>query len=662
MRIAVLACVLACAVSEEGLAQRTRPATRDALMLAEDRRASRAGDYELLAAAADSHPDAALRAQAVRALGRLEQSQSPSRQPAGIIERALGDADVDVRRAAAYALAQSVIALDAAAKAPRRAALLSRLSSEQHDAAAAAMLESVARLTDAASVPEAEAAVLAQAARGTRGDAVASALEILARRAGKPGVLSDRALEWLRAAVGAPGLSPAARRAALQALATARAVDVTFAARAFASDDWQIRRLAVAAAPASPEQAPLVDRALRDPDAHVRYEAVRHIARRGPDGCVALVSAMKDADPHVALAAIDAVGRCADPSIAVSLAALAANPGGLNWHRASHALVTLAAADARRARELLTAHAADPAWPVRMYAATAAARLADEPTLVKLASDAHPNVREAVIAGIVARVPAARPGAAPAAEPPQPFSESLSRILKDAVRAALSERRDPQLLRTAATAVAVTGDAASFKDALSAALDAVDAGGIDTAIDARTALADALRLAAPGAAIPAAPRAREPLTPSAQELAALPSRARIEMARGGVIELELLPEEAPAAVARFARLARAGYYDGLTFHRVVPNFVVQGGSPWANEYAGAARFQRDELGFARHDRGAVGISTRGRDTGDAQIFIDLVDLPRLNHDYTVFARVVSGMEAVDQILEADVIQRITILK
>ncbi len=58
----------------------------------------------------------------------------------------------------------------------------------------------------------------------------------------------------------------------------------------------------------------------------------------------------------------------------------------------------------------------------------------------------------------------------------------------------------------------------------------------------------------------------------------------------------------------------------------------------------------------------MGISTRGRDTGDAQIFIDLVDLPRLNHDYTVFGRVVSGMDVVDAVLEADVIQRISILK
>ena len=88
----------------------------------------------------------------------------------------------------------------------------------------------------------------------------------------------------------------------------------------------------------------------------------------------------------------------------------------------------------------------------------------------------------------------------------------------------------------------------------------------------------------------------------------------------------------------------------------MPNFVIQGGSPGANEYIGDATFMRDEVGLWPHVRGAVGISTRGRDTGDAQIFIDLVDNPRLDHDYTVFAQVLNGIEVVDQILEGDVIE------
>jgi cyclophilin family peptidyl-prolyl cis-trans isomerase len=119
------------------------------------------------------------------------------------------------------------------------------------------------------------------------------------------------------------------------------------------------------------------------------------------------------------------------------------------------------------------------------------------------------------------------------------------------------------------------------------------------------------------------------------------------------VTLKLLTDVAPVTVARFAELAAQGVYNNRTFHRIVPNFVVQGGSPGANEYAGATgRYMRDEVGpQASHVRGAVGISSRGADTGDAQIFINLVDLPRLDRDYTVFAYVISGMELVDEMLE-----------
>jgi cyclophilin family peptidyl-prolyl cis-trans isomerase len=132
------------------------------------------------------------------------------------------------------------------------------------------------------------------------------------------------------------------------------------------------------------------------------------------------------------------------------------------------------------------------------------------------------------------------------------------------------------------------------------------------------------------------------------------------MAGGEVVELALMPEQAPVTVANFVGLARAGYYDGLTFHRIVPNFVVQGGSPGANEYMGDARYWRDEIGLASNLRGTLGLSTRGRDTGDGQFYVNLVDLPRLDHDYTVFARVSTGMDAIDRMLEGAVIQRVTV--
>jgi cyclophilin family peptidyl-prolyl cis-trans isomerase len=164
----------------------------------------------------------------------------------------------------------------------------------------------------------------------------------------------------------------------------------------------------------------------------------------------------------------------------------------------------------------------------------------------------------------------------------------------------------------------------------------------------------------PGATFAADPQLRRPKQATLDEVQALPKRAVLLMADGSKIELELLIDDAPMAVARFVKLAQAGYYNGLTFHRIVPNFVIQGGSPDANEYSGDDRFMRDELGRVPHLRGSVGISTRGRDTGDAQIFIDLLDLPRLDHDYTVFATVTSGLDVVDHILEGAVIIKIIV--
>jgi len=104
-----------------------------------------------------------------------------------------------------------------------------------------------------------------------------------------------------------------------------------------------------------------------------------------------------------------------------------------------------------------------------------------------------------------------------------------------------------------------------------------------------------------------------------------------------------------------------GYYNGLTFHRVVPNFIAQAGSPAANEFMGVSRYLRDEVGpMANHVYGAIAMSTRGRDTGDGQFFIDLADLPRFDRDYTVFGYVSIGMDLIDNLLEGAKIKGISL--
>ena len=156
------------------------------------------------------------------------------------------------------------------------------------------------------------------------------------------------------------------------------------------------------------------------------------------------------------------------------------------------------------------------------------------------------------------------------------------------------------------------------------------------------------------------PHQRSSAIPTTGELAEA-VRVVFEMDTGGKFDVMLNPVEAPLTRTRFLAAARAGYYNGLTFHRVVPNFVIQGGSPAANEYSGDTLYMRDEISSLSHVRGAVGISTRGRDTGDAQFFVNLVDNPRLDFEYTVFG-LVQKPDDLDDILEGDVITGITFEK
>ena len=142
------------------------------------------------------------------------------------------------------------------------------------------------------------------------------------------------------------------------------------------------------------------------------------------------------------------------------------------------------------------------------------------------------------------------------------------------------------------------------------------------------------------------------------------ARARITVRGLGSFELALLTLEAPATTLRFARLAESGYYDGLAFDRVLPNFVVQTRTPGARaavEPDADALYPRDELSAWPEVRGALGLLSDGRQPGDARLFLDLVDNPRFDYQYTVFAQTLSGLDVVDGLLEGDVIDRIEIL-
>jgi len=136
-------------------------------------------------------------------------------------------------------------------------------------------------------------------------------------------------------------------------------------------------------------------------------------------------------------------------------------------------------------------------------------------------------------------------------------------------------------------------------------------------------------------------------------------RARV-LTDKGAFTLELLPDEAPMNVDNFVELARRGYFNGVSFHRVVPNFVVQGGDPRGDGNGGPGYQIRCEINAVPYGRGAVGMALSGKDTGGSQWFVTHAPQPHLDGGYTVFGRVVEGMDVVDRTARGDRITGITV--
>lgn len=139
--------------------------------------------------------------------------------------------------------------------------------------------------------------------------------------------------------------------------------------------------------------------------------------------------------------------------------------------------------------------------------------------------------------------------------------------------------------------------------------------------------------------------------------------ATIKTAKGNIIA-ELYPKDAPQHVNNFVFLARDGFYNGLTFHRVVPGFVIQGGDPLGNGTGGPGYGIPPEI-KAKHTKGALAMARRAgpaqsTPSSGSQFYITLAPQPGLDGEYTVFGQVISGMDVVEKIAAGDVIQTITI--
>ncbi|MCC6317609.1 MAG: peptidylprolyl isomerase [Gemmatimonadaceae bacterium] len=673
------------------------------IALLEDSRGTQGHDLSALTTYL-TRPDATLRAAAVRALGR---QQSERWLPA--IYPLLRDASPAVRMEAMNAVGQALQGRRGPSASLARPNLLAAVDSlaraagpRASDAEAGVAARTIGRLPygDSALARRGEAAIVVIASPRGEGRRAPARLEgslhglyTLARQARTTGAPGAAAVEVMRRGLrldaGGFAEAPArVRRLAMLGLTTARVANAADVQQAQKDRDEQVRRLAQLALPLldAATRRPTLALGLRDASPMVRVEAVR-AARTlaGTEGCGVITTAIGDDNAHVMLAAIDGLSStCVDRDrvVGVLLGLIdthrsdspSRSSGRPGWHVHAHALMALARTAPDRALPIVRRDAAAPApWPLRTWIARAATVLRDTATLRALAADRNGNVKQAALGGL-----AATTGHADDARFIEALSAPENHVVMDA---AAHLKGSPG--RDAAVA------------ALLAALDRITAERRENSHDARVAILDRLDELGSSALVPrieplrsdfdstVARKAAAVLSHwSGRPVTAAPSplplprediatllrdrwRARITMAAatgGGTFEIELFGREAPYTVARFIRLARAGYYNGLTFHRVEPGFVIQGGSPAANEYVGDAAYLRDELGLRSLTRGTLGISTRGRDTGDAQIYVNLTDNFRLDHDYTPFAAITRGREVAEGVLEADVIERIEIVR
>ncbi|MCU0626273.1 MAG: peptidylprolyl isomerase [Gemmatimonadaceae bacterium] len=605
-------------------------------------------------------PDAARLRVAARAIGRIEDQALAER----FLVPLLASPHAAVRREAAWGLAQARVPLD-----------YTRVLARERDLGVRGALYEAMGRSDL--VSDATASVLLLALREERNAARAGAargLHALARRVPRGqrlGSLASMQLwDVIRVGQEPPGpqdrdparprgpVAPESLRATLlRAWATDPQRDRSLPAGDLASaTSDELRRLAQQSVGGLP------DVSASDPSLRVRLASlVSHAS------CTNARAALRDPSEHVSLTAADLLGTLPCPEAIATLDTLA--NAASSWRMRGHALVSYARLAPDRVRPVLARAAQSPTWQLRAWAAQAARLARDSTVLRELARDTAPNVAIAAMMTPDDALRALR-------------SEHAGLVLEGATRlkalpaAALREAR-PALL--AALERLTQRREASLRDPRVALLERLaDVADTTTARVLRPLVTDddpavallAARIIAQhagdrpdSAALRAIATRRPPALPfpDSVTLAALDgARAIVRLAGLGEIELVFLTEEAPATVATVVALAERGAYDGTTFHRVVPNFVIQGGSPGADEYdARTPTFMRDEVG-GRHDRGTWGISTRGRDTGDGQLFANLVDNPRLDHEYTVFARTVRGLDVLDRVQEGAVITSVTI--
>lgn len=608
-----------------------------------------AASETLIAALEDGSPER--RARAALAMGRI--------QSAAYVEplaAAARDGDRSVRLAALFALGQLGLAQGAAVPGEAVKECLEHVADSDPDIVVRAV-EALGKLADAR-VPAAVVPLLEHA---------------------DPAVRAEAATALFRCRFAPVWREDAAEPPPLPAFAITALID------AMDDDDESVRRAAVYAFSryGQPEAVDRLAASIADDDEWTRLFAVRGIGRSGvAKAGGALTAALDDASDRVrseaiaALAALEWVDRisvalASDPSFHVRAALARAleaddSAGSLETLRAleqdTSPTVRTAAIEALAARMEggyrggLEKHLLHDDWRIRAAAARAVGHLGQEglPLVELAAGDSDNRVRTAALAA-VERIGDGEQYVLEALE-----ADDLA--LRGTAVTLLAKRDHPRKLEVLAEAYD-RSEGVEWIEVRETIADAVgDLDGAepllrrmlrdDPASSVRAKARDGL--AGLGVLLPGEP------APAAEASPLLGVRFEDDpvvtlVTSKGEIRIRCLAREAPIHVASFVDLVQAGFYDGTIWHRVVSNFVVQGGDPRGDGWGGAGYTLRDEINTSRYGRGAVGMPKAGKDTGGGQIFITHVPTPHLDGNYTVFGQVVSGLEVVDLIEVGDAI-------
>lgn len=364
----------------------------------------------------------------------------------------------------------------------------------------------------------------------------------------------------------------------------------------------------------------------------------------------------------------DLVEKGAESQVGTVLAGIC--DAGEPWEKGL-ALVALGTARDRRALSRIEAASSAELDALRARAAEAAGVLglpSAAPVLQRLAADPSARVRAAAVGAWLAADPQA--------------AEVATRALADAdvgVRATalgwLGEHPvapvsalEPALVSALASGSEEVGLAAIEALTARAKAEPLERGGIVALIERAAAAGPYVLRRAAGVSLGELERPVPALAPVAADRGLQAYREAIQHTRKprivalrtprGSITVELACPEAPLTCLNFLQLAAQGYFDGLTFHRVVPDFVIQGGDPRGDGIGGPGYSIRDEINLLRYDRGMLGMALAGPDTGGSQFFFTLAPQPHLDGGYTIFGRVIGGEEVLDKIRLGDKMEKV----